>query len=233
MMMNDDNHTLSRRPQRGPQPSSPTENSKQTIQQQLLEDEENCFKETLLLGASLLKQTELPVPPGPHIYNKENATQHLKQQQQPRIGCSFGELRSREDIVLHFLIELTMLRTDWALILFGLLFQWVHSVLTNVAYYYHAKLTAAQRVPLQDVSFEILPILKGDWWMVSEYIFYTMIAIFVGSIASILVTRWNAPHRRPLYCIPILRRGLMTLVAAQTLRCISFLVTTLPGMCLF
>lgn len=140
-----------------------------------------------------------------------------------------GRFRSREEIVLHFMVELNMLWRDSAVIIFGSLFQWFHSILTNLAYYYHTQLTAAQRVPLKDVAYDYLPVLNGGWWMVSEYLVFTMVAIIVVSIASILVIRWNAPHGRPLYCVPIMRRMLMTLTVCQALRCISFLVTTLPG----
>lgn len=142
---------------------------------------------------------------------------------------SIGRFRTREEIVLHFMVELNMLWRDSAVIVFGILFQWFHSILTNLAYYTHTQLTAAQRVPLKDVAYDNLPILTGGWWMISEYLVFTMVAIIVVSIASILVIRWNAPHGRPLYCIPILRRMLMTLTVCQALRCISFLVTTLPG----
>jgi hypothetical protein len=65
--------------------------------------------------------------------------------------------------------------------------------------------------------------------MASEYLVNSMIAIIAFLVASIMVIRWNPPHRRPLYCIPILRRMLITLVAAQSLRIMSFLMTTLPG----
>jgi len=140
-----------------------------------------------------------------------------------------GQFRTREETVLHFMVELNMLRRDAAVIFFGLLFQWFHSIFTNAAYYYHTQLSAAQRVPLKDIAYEILPLLNGSWWMASEYLVYSMIAIIAVSIASILVIRWNPPHGRPLYCVPILRRMLMTLTCCQALRCISFLVTTLPG----
>jgi len=141
----------------------------------------------------------------------------------------YGRFRTREQIIIHFLLELQMLRTDFAVIIFGLFFQFFHSVMTNLAYYYHAKLTAAQRMPLADMLFDALPVFSGPLWMVSEYIMFTFIFIIVTSIVSILAVRWNTPHGRPLYCIPIVRRMLMTLVACQTLRIISFMITTLPG----
>ena len=140
-----------------------------------------------------------------------------------------GRFRRRDEIVLHFMVELNMLRRDLLVMFLGFLFQWFHSIFTNIAYYYHTHLSAAQRVPLKDIAYDILPVLSGSWWMVSEYLVFAMVAIISLSIASILIIRWNAPHGRPLYCIPILRRMLITLTVCQVLRCVSFLITTLPG----
>ena len=148
---------------------------------------------------------------------------------EPNADLGIGRFRTREEIVLHFIMELNMLRRDAAIIFFGVVMQWFHSILTNLAYYYHTQLSAAQRIPLKDIAYETLPMLEGAWWMVSEYLFLAMVATIVLSIASILVIRWNPPHGRPLYCVPILRRLFMTLSCCQVLRCISFLVTTLPG----
>lgn len=140
-----------------------------------------------------------------------------------------GRFRRRDEIVLHFMVELNMLWRDLLVFVTGFLFQWFHSIFTNIAYYYHTHLSAAQRVPLKDVAYDVLPLLSGKWWMVSEYLVLSMILVYSLSVFSILLIRWNAPHGRPLYCIPILRRTLMTLTVCQVLRCISFLVTTLPG----
>jgi hypothetical protein len=147
----------------------------------------------------------------------------------PRNYMGIGQLRSRDDIVQHFMVELHMLWRDSALILLGTVMQWVHSVLTNIAYYYQTQLSAAQRVPLKDIAYETLPTLTGGWWMVSEYIVYTMLTITVMAMLSILVVRWHPPHGRPLYSVPILRRLMITLTVCQILRCISFLCTALPG----
>jgi sphingomyelin synthase-related protein 1 len=147
----------------------------------------------------------------------------------PRNSKSIGQLRSRDDIVQHFMVELHMLWRDSGIIFLGTVMQWVHSVLTNIAYYYQTQLSAAQRVPLKDIAYETLPTLDGSWWIASEYIVYTMLTITVLAMVSILVIRWHPPHGRPLYSVPILRRMLITLTVCQILRCISFLCTTLPG----
>lgn len=137
--------------------------------------------------------------------------------------------RSRTNIIVHFLMELKMLVTHARFISFAILFQLVHNIFTNIAYYYHTKLSAAQRVPLADVGFAVLPKLKGEWWMVSEYIFLVILIIPSGLSVSILFIRWRSPIGKPLYAVQVLRRICMNLVACQTLRIISFLVTTLPG----
>lgn len=144
-------------------------------------------------------------------------------------NSGIGRFRSREEIVLHFIMEINMLRRDWVIVFVGVLMQWLHSILTNIAYYYHTQLSAAQRTPLKDIAYEMLPEFKGSWWMVSEYLFLVMIVTFLVSCFSILIIRWNPPHGRPLYGVPIMRRFFMTLTCCQVLRCISFLITTLPG----
>ena len=137
--------------------------------------------------------------------------------------------RSRTNIIVHFLLELSMLKTHSKFIMFAIFFQFVHNCFTNIAYYYQTKLSAAQRVPLTDIGFALLPKLTGEWWMVSEYIFTVIVAFPAALTFSILFIRWKLPHGKPLYAVNILRRILMTLVCCQSLRIISFLVTTLPG----
>ena len=138
-------------------------------------------------------------------------------------------LRSRENIIIHLLMEMKMLRTDLAFILFVTFYQFFHSSVTNLAYWQHAQLNAANRVPLRDLAFDILPPLDGDLWIVSEYILYGILTVAISCIVSNLVVKWNAPHGRPIYCVQILRRLGMTWIVCQSLRMISFLVTTLPG----
>jgi hypothetical protein len=196
------------------------------VSRALAKHEDAGFRSSFLLGPHTFEST-LPVPSGP-VRKGSDFDKHQSQFDSD-LGDSIARLRTREQIVLHFLMELAMLRKDALFILFGLAFQWVHNASTNFAYYYHTQLSAAQRIPLQDVAFQLLPRLTGEWWMASEYLLNTMIIIIVFLIAAVMVMRWNPPHGRPLYCIPIIRRMLITLVAAQALRIISFLITTLPG----
>ena len=138
-------------------------------------------------------------------------------------------LRSREQVIIHFLMELCMLRTDLLFICFTTFYQFFHSAVTNVAYYQHAQLNAANRIQLKDVAFDLLPPLDGELWIISEYIMIGILGISISCIASNLILSWNAPHGRPIYSMQIIRRMGMTWIVCQTLRMISFLVTTLPG----
>lgn len=137
--------------------------------------------------------------------------------------------RTRENVIIHFLLELRMLQVDLLYILFIIFYQFFHSAVTNVAYYQHAQLNAANRVPLKDIAFDMLPPLDGELWIVSEYIFAALLGVSLSCVISNLVVRWNAPHGRPIYCMQIVRRLGMTWIVCQTLRMISFLITTLPG----
>ena len=139
------------------------------------------------------------------------------------------QLRSRENVIIHFLLELRMLQVDILFVLFTIFYQFFHSSITNIAYYQHAQLNAANRIPLRDIAFDYLPQLDGELWMISEYICYTLLGIAITCIVSNLVVKWRAPHGRPIYCMQIVRRLGLTLIVCQTLRMISFLVTTLPG----
>ena len=98
-----------------------------------------------------------------------------------------------------------------------------------IAYWQQTQLNAANRVPLRDLAFDLLPALDGDYWIISEYMVYSIIGIEVALHLSNLFLKWNAPHGKPIYCVQILRRIGITLSACEFLRMISFLITTLPG----
>ncbi|KAL7462775.1 hypothetical protein ACHAXS_003150 [Conticribra weissflogii] len=138
-------------------------------------------------------------------------------------------LRSREQIIIHILMELRMAYVDIVFLAFATFYQFFHSAVTNVAYYQHAQLNAANRVPLKDIAFEWLPSLDGELWIISEYFLFGIIAISLFCVISNVILSWNAPHGRPIYSMQIVRRMGMTWVVCQTLRMISFLITTLPG----
>jgi hypothetical protein len=84
-------------------------------------------------------------------------------------------LRSRENVIIHSLMEAKMLKTDFLFLLFAASWQLFHSAVTNVAYWQHAQLNAANRVPLQDIAFDMLPALDGEMWIISEYILWVIV----------------------------------------------------------
>eukprot|EP01082_Thalassiosira_pseudonana_P004546 g4213.t1 g4213 contig15:576336-577846(+) len=156
------------------------------------------------------KELSKHTPISPPQYSSTLARRNQPNNQPQRNNTYAFVLRSREQVIIHLLMESKML-------------------LTNVAYYQHAQLNAANRVPLKDLAFDMLPPLDGDLWIISEYILFAILAISISCILSTLVVRWNAPHGRPIYAVQIVRRLGMTWIVCQTLRMISFLVTTLPG----
>ena len=86
-------------------------------------------------------------------HKKRNSNSNISKRRSRKLKCrSAAVLRSRENLIIHFLMELSMFRHDIVFIVAGLFFQLVHSASTNLAYYYHTQLTAAQRVPLQDMA---------------------------------------------------------------------------------
>jgi len=111
-------------------------------------------------------------------------------------------------------------------ILIGAIFQYVHSVATNVAYYMHVP-----REPLADLGFSLIPALSRRDQVVSEILFF----ILVGCTIIFAVSPFFVPHdaRVPLakrrFTTVMIARFLGVCVLAQTLRIITFLVTTLPG----
>mmetsp|Transcript_19586 Transcript_19586/g.28373 ORF Transcript_19586/g.28373 Transcript_19586/m.28373 type:complete len:520 (-) Transcript_19586:380-1939(-) len=199
----------------------------------IVSDIENLYtNESSTMSSALRKRDIAPLLAGTEMDSTENEefdNSYIDMHRAKPSGSFYGRFRSREQIIIHFLLELRMLRVDLAFIFLMVCFQAFHNAMTNLAYYYHTKLSAAQRVPLADMLFDVLPVFNGAWWMISEYIMLAFIAIIAVSIVSILGVRWNAPHGRPMYCISIIRRMLMTLVSCQFLRIVSFMITTLPG----
>jgi len=142
-----------------------------------------------------------------------------------------GIVRTREGAISHLMMEASMLWYNRWFCVFCLFSQWFHSAMTNVVYYYHDKLSAAQRVPLKDIAFEYMPLLTGGWWSLSEYLIIAMVIISMVFTFGLFFIRWTSlgPQGRPLYCVICMRRLLLTWAVCQFLRIISFMVTHLPG----
>ena len=206
------------------------------------DENDSSFKKNLLLAPSpLLASASSPTHASSYLDNDSGEQTHSSHEIASKFSLgsrhssSFYQknyafvLRSRENIIIHFLMEAKMLRTEWPILSLTIFFSFFHSAVTNVAYWQHARLSAANRVPLQDIAFDILPVIDGDWWIASEYIVWSLVAVCFSCIASNLIVKWNAPHGKPIYCVQMMRRMGMTLIVCQILRMISFLVTTLPG----
>jgi len=153
----------------------------------------------------------------------------------------------------HLQMELGLLRKHWRVLLLVGLFQYIHKVATNVAYYIHTPAT-----PLRDLGFEMIPPLTIAQQKFSEWAFFTLFlytGFFLASpflkfmyvyhvtyTAKSLTSRSsssqqpekndsssNASFLQPLYTVTILVRAGVVLMLAQALRCICFLSTSLPG----
>ncbi len=120
----------------------------------------------------------------------------------------------------HFAKERILLRTHWKIILLGIIVQYVHSIATKVAYYIHV-----QREPLYDLGFAVFPALTKKWQIISEIMFFSY---FISTL-SWMFTPFFYTQSRPVYTVVMFSRFLSVCAAAQCLRCVSFLVTSLPG----
>lgn len=121
----------------------------------------------------------------------------------------------------HWQKEKALIKMNWKLITACLFMQYVHSVATNVAYYLHQ-----QREPLYDLGFEFIPALSKKMQILSEMLFFLFISITIGfALSPFLVPS----GKKPLYTTIMIVRFLTVCALAQILRCISFLVTILPG----
>lgn len=134
---------------------------------------------------------------------------------------SFDQSSKRRAPLSHWQKEKMLLKIHYKMLLLCCVWQYVHSVATNVAYYLHV-----QRPPLTDLGYELLPALSKRAQIVSEIMFFTC---FVLTIAFILHPLFIRRKKKQLYVVTMLSRLCSTLVLAQTLRIVCFLVTTLPG----
>lgn len=130
-----------------------------------------------------------------------------------------AQLRKSAPKLTQWQKEKVLFKLNYKLLLLTAIWQYVHSVATNVAYYLHV-----QRPPLTDLGFELLPALSKRAQIVSEIMFFTCLILTLAFILSPLIY-----PRRNLYFVLMLSRIAATLVLAQTLRIVCFLVTTLPG----
>jgi len=145
---------------------------------------------------------------------------------QPRKVSICDKLMSRQQFMDQLAKEKILFHNEKGKILVGLIFQYVHSVATNVAYYMHIP-----REPLADLGMSLLPELGPEKQIISEYMFF---ALFISTIVFALSPLFlrhdrSVPLARRRFATLIFARFLCVCALAQSLRIVSFLVTSLPG----
>ncbi|RHY81956.1 hypothetical protein DYB37_009301 [Aphanomyces astaci] len=68
--------------------------------------------------------------------------------------------RSWRELKAHAVIEVKVLLLEWKVLDTCLLIVDIHNIFHNIAYWMQTKLSVAQRVPLYDLGFELLPELS-------------------------------------------------------------------------
>jgi len=124
-----------------------------------------------------------------------------------------------EFFLSHCKIEWQLFVLNWPIIIFGAVYQYVHKIATNIAYYLHQP-----RETLYDLGFAVLPALTPQQQIVSEYLFFCFMGFIVMFCVSPFVMKSSTK-----YTVVMITRVLSVLVLAQTLRIITFLSTSLPG----
>ena len=137
-----------------------------------------------------------------------------------------------EERTAHLLIEWHLLKSIFLELLFLLSMQMFHSFSTNVAYWEASKSSLISRIPLRDLGHEYLPFTPPEFHFISELLVYFVMGIAV----SIMFSTPFMAHPPPLlptktqpFAVIALRRFLVNLVLAQTLRTICFVCTVLPA----
>lgn len=119
----------------------------------------------------------------------------------------------------HGRLELVILRQEWKVILCGAVMQYVHSIMTNLVYYFHR-----QGERLEDVGFYLfgdVPV-SLDW--ISELAFFGLLALCIIYLLLPFFTR-----KPSFYSASAFARFLLVAGCGQFLRSITFLSTILPS----
>jgi len=116
--------------------------------------------------------------------------------------------------------EKVVFKLNWRILVAAIIFQYIHKICTNIAYYLHV-----QRQPLRDMGFELFPALSRQMQILSEILFFTL---FLSTIVF-MVSPFFVRSRAHLLTSVMVTRFLGVCFFAQILRCITFLVTILPG----
>jgi len=171
-------------------------------------------------SASLLQVRRVTEPPHFADFTRPWAQKKEKQTCTESLRARWAYARE------HLAKEKILMASYWRMILIGAIFQYVHSVATNVAYYMHVP-----REPLADLGFSLIPALSRETQIVSEYLFFALVGLTVGFAVSPFFSPGDRllPLTKRRFTTVMLARFLGVCVLAQTLRIMTFLVTTLPG----
>lgn len=136
-------------------------------------------------------------------------------------------LRSSDDVKAQLRMEWAMVVQYFPLLIVCFVFQILHSMATNLVFMMEAKqLHGAERLPLHDMGFALLPdISRSGWAGVSEYLTAVMFATLFGMILHTLCCD-TSPRKS---AVLLARRYLICVCVLQGLRIASFLATLLPG----
>jgi len=99
--------------------------------------------------------------------------------------------------------------------------KYIHKICTNIAYYMH---TPSE--PLKDVGFMLVPALSRPMQIFSEVMFFTLLISAILFILSPFIKKFAVRGR---FTVIVLARFMTVLMMCQILRCVCFLVTSLPG----
>lgn len=138
-------------------------------------------------------------------------------------GSSWNALKKQLEI------EWGILKSDytWAWILAGAINQYLHSVWTNLVYYFYEV-----RPALRDIGFEMTPKIGEDYFWVSEAVFYPLFIVGLVSAFWPLALCFGIKmpsHIKPHNLVVLWKRFFIHVTICQTLRALSFMFTILPG----
>jgi len=85
-------------------------------------------------------------------------------------------------------------KRDYKILLLGVVWQYVHSVATNLAYYLHT-----QRTPLNDLGFNVIPALSSQLTVISEVLFFIFLT---STILFVLSPFFTNVHPQPTHTHP-------------------------------
>lgn len=123
-------------------------------------------------------------------------------------------------VLLEFAVEWPLLKQRFLVLVVGLLMQYVHGLMAQLAHRRHHP----SAEPLPDIGFDLLPELGPEQHWVSEATFGCAFACFLVWTFTPFVLQGTQ-----FYTVVLWTRLLVTIVVCQLLRIASFSATSLPG----